>query len=250
MAGDDGPLGSATPVATSATLGSGEQAIDELREFAGKVFGTDFDPDSVIGETRQTVEEACSEINYLLPIPDARCRGRPHRSGRRRAAFCTDIDDSTPIDDVVVLGERLPPTHSPEPCSPPSATDPDPGPTPLTDIVAFAPNWGRSLMTGEADQVERALAQYLRLLSIARRRDGERLRPLFTVEVQLWIREVSRLLRTRLGDTHRSDGSTRRVVDEDLDDSEPGSRAPRHLLPPLRHVGLDGPRIGGQRRLR
>src|SRR5690606_18376822 len=70
MADDDGPLGTATPVATSATLGSGTAAVESLCGFATKVFGRKFSPDAVIGESRRTVEETCGEINYLLPIPD------------------------------------------------------------------------------------------------------------------------------------------------------------------------------------
>ena len=64
------PLGNATPVATSATLGTGASAGEELAEFAGKVFGVDFPPESVIGERRQSVDEACKPVNYELPIPN------------------------------------------------------------------------------------------------------------------------------------------------------------------------------------
>ena len=64
------PLGAATPVATSATLGAGASAGAELAEFAGKVFGVEFPPESVIGESRQSVDEACEPVNYELPIPD------------------------------------------------------------------------------------------------------------------------------------------------------------------------------------
>jgi ATP-dependent helicase YprA (DUF1998 family) len=69
MAAPGRPLGGAVPVATSATLGTGAGAVTELRDFAGKVFGTDFDDASVIGETRQTAEEACGITDYRLPHP-------------------------------------------------------------------------------------------------------------------------------------------------------------------------------------
>ena len=49
------PLGIITPVATSATLGGGDAA--PMAVFANTVFGGGFDVDSVIGETRQTIDE-------------------------------------------------------------------------------------------------------------------------------------------------------------------------------------------------
>ncbi len=78
MAGPNGPLGSAAPVATSATMSSDRSGEADLLEFAGKVFGVDFDAESVIGETRQTVDEACGPVDYDLPHPfDRGCaRGR------------------------------------------------------------------------------------------------------------------------------------------------------------------------------
>jgi ATP-dependent helicase YprA (DUF1998 family) len=62
----DGPLGSAAPVATSATLGTGADALDELRSFAGKVFGTEFAPDSP--DRRRSV------LGHRLPVVDSRHR--------------------------------------------------------------------------------------------------------------------------------------------------------------------------------
>ncbi|GAA2489571.1 DEAD/DEAH box helicase [Nocardia seriolae] len=50
------PLGKITPVATSATLGSGEEPTAML-EFAHTVFGDVFPRDTLIGETRRTAEE-------------------------------------------------------------------------------------------------------------------------------------------------------------------------------------------------
>lgn len=46
-----------TPVATSATLGDGEDAAGAMLEFAGTVFGTGIGPDAVITETRVPLEE-------------------------------------------------------------------------------------------------------------------------------------------------------------------------------------------------
>lgn len=51
------PLGRITPVATSATLGSGEKATDEVLSFAHTIFGEKFSPDAVIRETTLAMEQ-------------------------------------------------------------------------------------------------------------------------------------------------------------------------------------------------
>ncbi|WP_395155595.1 DEAD/DEAH box helicase, partial [Ilumatobacter sp.] len=198
----DRPLGSAAPVATSATLGTGADALDELRSFAGKVFGTEFARDSVIGETRQTVEEACSDIDYLLSIPDIdELADVGDDVDAIAAAFCRqehiegDAEpDTVDVTDVVHLGDRLlkhPLTRAVLASVGEQARS---WPDALTEINTRAPTWGRAAMTRPAD-VEQALGRFIWLLSLARREQAERLRPLFLVEVQLWVREVSRLLR-------------------------------------------------------
>jgi hypothetical protein len=68
-------------------------------------------------------------------------------------------------------------------------------PSAVKEILERAPQWGRTYQV-DHESVERALAQYLWLLSEARRRGAAGPVPLFGVEIQLWIREVSRLLRT------------------------------------------------------
>ncbi|MBM7245183.1 DEAD/DEAH box helicase [Rhodococcus fascians] len=67
------PLGRITPVATSATLGSKAEPTAML-SFARTVFGEQFDPDAVIGETRLTATEWLSDRDVSLdrlyePIP-------------------------------------------------------------------------------------------------------------------------------------------------------------------------------------
>jgi ATP-dependent helicase YprA (DUF1998 family) len=92
MAEPGRPLGSATPVATSATLGTGDTASAELADFAGKVFGVEFPPESVIGETRQTVDEACKPVDFTLPIPDAAEVALLSDLDDVAVAFCVDPD--------------------------------------------------------------------------------------------------------------------------------------------------------------
>ncbi|WP_232623111.1 DEAD/DEAH box helicase [Corynebacterium amycolatum] len=45
------PLGKITPVATSATLGSGEKATEEILHFAHTIFGEKLSPDAIVRET-------------------------------------------------------------------------------------------------------------------------------------------------------------------------------------------------------
>lgn len=234
MATPDAPLGSAAPVATSATLGTGAQAVDELCEFAGKVFGTQFERDAVIGETRQTVDEACSAINYELSTPEvADVVDAGDDLDAIAAAFCrretldsdTAGDDELDPRDVVTLGERLLEHPLTRAVLAAVGNTSRSWPDALAEINTRTPNWGRSSMRNPA-AVEAALSRYLWLLSLARRTQGERRRPLFAVDVQLWVREVSRLLRTVSATPHF------RWVDTASDD-DPSSDDPTVSLPEL-----------------
>ena len=62
--------GSVAPVATSATLGDSAGGAEPLREFAETVFGRPFEPDAVIGERRETVDDCCKPVDCDLPVPD------------------------------------------------------------------------------------------------------------------------------------------------------------------------------------
>jgi replicative superfamily II helicase len=193
MATPEYPLGAATPVATSATLGSGSGSTDALREFAGRVFGADFDPEAVIGEFRQTAEEACGAIDYTLPTP--------------RVEDVAEIDELDPdaIDAIVAaftgrtdavgpeeLGDILKRHHLTRSLLAACGDRSRSWDEVRTGIVARLPDWGPAAQADPA-AVDLALARFVALLSIARRARG---RPLFPIEVQLWIREVSRLLRS------------------------------------------------------
>jgi hypothetical protein len=188
------PLGDVTPVATSATLGSGTADTAAMREFAGRVFGAPFDERAVIGEDRQTPEEACDTIDYLLPIPDP---ADVPEAGDDLDALAAAFTGSPKVLDVFELGEIL--ARHPLTRAVLGAVG-DRSRTweeALDLVVTRAPSWGAALQLQSAS-VHRALASFLALVSIARRRDPHTgdASPLFAVEVQLWVREVSRLLRT------------------------------------------------------
>ena len=181
MATDAGPLGIATPVATSATLASDPGALAELREFAGKVFGSEFDEDAVIGETRQSVDEVCNDIDFYLEIPTDRRRARgrstPKRSQLPSAHALTltkqRANRRRRSTDVVALGEvllRHPLTRA---VLAAVGSRPRTWRDAVEEIVRNAPDWGRTYMTAPGE-VEKALGRFLWLISIARRDQGGR----------------------------------------------------------------------------
>ena len=188
------PLGPAVPVGTSATLGAGTESGEAMRAFAGRVFGVSFDETAVIGESRQTPDEACGAVDYMLPIPDiADVEGIAGDDLDALAAVFTG--QAAPFDPFT-LGDRL--LHHPLTRAVlAAASERSHAWSEAVEIVVTrAPNWGAAAQA-DPQAVDRTLARYLALMSLARRRgpDGQP-RPLFSVEVQLWVREVSRLLRT------------------------------------------------------
>lgn len=192
------PLGAITPVATSATLGSGAEGGPKLRAFAETVFGTPFDAASLVVEDRLSVEEWTAQ-----PRPSAGWAASPPP----RIPLLDEVSVAlagapTHADQVLVgmrlfvgtaylreadLGERLrahPITRAllrlaGTPCS-------------LDDLARdVEPGWAAG-GDERRDAARRAVALYLALLSQARTADGD---PLLGLDVQLWVREVSRLLR-------------------------------------------------------
>ncbi|WP_263165070.1 DEAD/DEAH box helicase [Streptomyces sp. SCSIO ZS0520] len=205
------PLGTITPVATSATLASGtdEDGVAKLLEVAAAVFGAEFTEDAIIGEARLTVDEflldeTITDPKFLpgsVPAPEA----------------LTVVPDPEPeseaLGDLVeaVLGAGT--RHL--------AKDPDAlggqlkknrltyavlsafdGQVRTYDEVldvmrrsgAYA--WDEAITT-RAQVAALALARFVALLSLARdpdAPDGE-LRPLVKIEVHQWARSVTRMLR-------------------------------------------------------
>ncbi len=191
------PLGDVTPVATSATLGTGTSSADSMREFAGRVFGCPFPPDSVIGEDRLSPEEVVADVDYGLPFPEA------------RDVLAVDLDDPlwlsqlaelfigkgnvSPIElGALLMRHSL--TRGVLAGASKGATLWDDA---LEAVIARIPSWGRHAQTDRAGAHE-ALTRFLALLSAARLTDPATTNevPLFNIEVQLWVREVSRLLRS------------------------------------------------------
>ncbi|MGZ9883993.1 DEAD/DEAH box helicase [Rhodococcus ruber] len=203
------PLGRVTPVATSATLGGGSRS-NELREFAETIFGTEFPPESLVTEVSLTAADVVPHVDFSLdipavevileaPMPDAAVEGSWEPLARavlepvgEQGAHAAPVDYADPV----AIGEVLR-THfltravidalSDEPLTPPDAV------TRITQTGVLA--WGVHNASRPVE-VQQALLKFLALLSLARIRDDHgSLRPLLNVQVQLWVRELTRMLR-------------------------------------------------------
>lgn len=191
------PLGDATPVATSATLGSGTSSSDHMREFAGRVFGCPFPPESVIGEDRLNAEEVVADVDYSLPFPEvaqvlAVNLNDPLWLGPLAELFVGDANLTVTELGAQLMRHSL--TRGVLAGADRVATEWDDA---LEAVIARIPTWGKHAQT-DRDGAHEALTRFLALLSVARLVDpvtGKEV-PLFNIEVQLWVREVSRLLRS------------------------------------------------------
>ena len=204
------PLGRITPVATSATLGGGTRS-EELRHFAETIFGTRFTPESLIVESSLSAADVVPHVDFGLEIPaveailaaltpDSSVAGSweplaravlepTAESGAHAAAV--DYSDPVQIGNVLrthFLTRAVIDALSGEPLSPSDA---------VVEITqAGVLPWGMHNSTKPLE-VQAALLKFLALMSVARIRDdrGE-LRPLVNIQVQLWVRELTRMLRS------------------------------------------------------
>jgi hypothetical protein len=201
-------LGRITPVATSATLGGGTRS-DELLKFAETIFGTVFDRDSLVVETALSAAEVVPEVNYELEIPSVDkilASALPDSSvpgswESLAQAVLQPHSDSAPDADIdyrdpVAIGEALR-THFLTRVVIDALRDRPLTPAEAVVQVAQAGvlPWGMHNSSRPAD-VQLALLKFLALLSVARVSDGQgALRPMISVQVQLWVRELSRMIR-------------------------------------------------------
>ncbi len=201
------PLGAITPVATSATLGS-KGDPEAMLQFAETVFGEKFDDAAVITETRMTVEDWCeagdepnaysvSEIaEDLLPtlayLEDAEEIEPTHLYHPAPEALWVKVDPiATAIaktlfrqvpDDLAYALRQHPLTREVLQYAMDAIS--------LSTLAEriFGPRtilWG-----GTLDAAEEYLSYFIALLSKLRAAEG---RSEITVEVHLWIREMSRV---------------------------------------------------------
>ncbi|MBX2831457.1 MAG: DEAD/DEAH box helicase [Rhodospirillales bacterium] len=197
-------------VGSSATLGVSEEAATELRQYAETIFGENFNAGSVIRESRKSPNEVFGEAEYVeRPDPamvhaalrEAEDLNQPNAA--RRLAECLFPDKSDPdlsfihegdpskISWRIELGARVLEHHLCQRALKIIAEHS--GPASLDELSA-----GLSqvrVLRGWEPADNRALAELvIALVAWARSGSEEAPRPLFNVRLQMWIREMSRMV--------------------------------------------------------
>lgn len=191
------------PVGTSATMSGGPETTSELLKFANKVFDQEFSSEALIHESRLSIPELFgnieadgmatlpSDLTNLLPAPQEEAEEHVRRVAH--AWFGPTINQIAPSPDDfrVALGQAV-------------------LPHPLTRTLLNITS--QRLLTWEMvcqslrsavpmlkerseAEIEAIVAQLLTMLSWSKRQVETRKLPLVSVQVQLWVREVRKLLR-------------------------------------------------------
>jgi ATP-dependent helicase YprA (DUF1998 family) len=191
------PLAGVAPVGTSATLGSAASSTGDMLDFAAKVFGVPFDATALVGEQRKTVAEVCPDIDFSLAVPDPAAVAAidldrdPEAGLDALARVFTGIG----FDDAQAVGDRLLRHNLTKQLLSVAADRPQRWEVAVRSIAERLPEWGR-VLPDDPGAVTASLERFVALVSQARgRTDDGGARPLFSVDVQVWIREVTRLLR-------------------------------------------------------
>lgn len=187
--------GMVCPVGTSATIG-GESAaaIEALRQFAEKLFGERFPPESVLTEERVDVATYLGSELGDFPIPADRDDLAPQPSEEpeayvgRQARMWLGDGSADPIVIAGVLRRHpflrllLGITRG--------------APRALDEVIAEAARLEPDVAAAVVARRSQALIEgFLALISAARVNDDGELRPFLTCQVHFWVRELTRLLR-------------------------------------------------------
>lgn len=176
-----------TCVGTSATLLSGLEGSEVLRKFAGRLFGVGFDKDSIIKESRETIDEVFFGVNTSF-------KDIPNDSDELEFKGDVSLDEYALKQSALWfkgsasgsydLGQKIL-SHS-------LAKD-------LLKALDGKPQTEEAVLK-ELDITSRQLYSFLSLIAHATKEvsfgASKRNIPLFFVRVQLWIRELRRLLST------------------------------------------------------
>ncbi|MFM9369908.1 DEAD/DEAH box helicase [Streptomyces sp. Da 82-17] len=196
------PLGTITPVATSATLASGTDAdgVRDLLTVATNVFGTAFTEDAIVGEDRQSVDEFIPDAKFLpgeVPFPEAITALPDPASGADALAALAEVVTGARLTDPVELGSALKRsrlTYAVLKAFDGNVRTYDE----ILDVMrrSGAKRWEEAITT-RPHLAALALARFVALLSVARDPEAPASisRPLVQVELHQWARSVTRLLR-------------------------------------------------------
>lgn len=197
-------------VGSSATLGSGEEAATELRRYAETIFGEPFDSGAVVRETRKTPNEVFGDPEYLdrpnpseilAALDEAEDLDQPNAARRLALCLFPDVEDTDlaflhagdPSDAGwrIALGARLLQHHLCQRVLKIIAENP--GPASLETIAAGLSHV--RVLRDWSPTDHHALAELVvALVAWARSGTVESPRPLFNVRLQVWVREMSRMV--------------------------------------------------------
>ncbi|MFE1930674.1 DEAD/DEAH box helicase [Streptomyces sp. NPDC059474] len=201
------PLGTITPVATSATLASGTDAegVRRLLSVATHVFGAEFTEEAIVSEDRLTVDEfmldeSISDARFLpgQATPPETLTALPDPASVPEAlADLAEAVTGSRTADPVVLGAALKRNRLTYAVL--TAFD---GTVRTYDEVldvmrrSGAKSWDKAITT-RPQVAALALARFVALLSVARDPEAPAAisRPLVQIEVHQWARSVTRILR-------------------------------------------------------
>ena len=224
-------------VGSSATLGTGDEAAGSLRTYANTIFGENFDETAVIRETRQTPNDVLPEAEYF------------------------DWPESATVDAALEAALLMPQAEAAfhlSQCLFPTSSDPDlkslhdgdpsdaswrlllgrlllehvaanrvirviaesSGPASL-EVIGEALGRVKALSTWSPESRMRLAELIVSLIAWARDGSESSLQPLFGVRIQLWIREMSRMVASLpnwLASGKRSEIVLKHANDMDLSD--------------------------------
>ena len=204
------PKGHLICVGSSATLGSGDEAATELRRYAETIFGEPFDERAVIRETRKTPNEVFGDPEYVdrpnadviqTALREAGELNQPEAAQRlARCLFPDETDpdfafvhEGDPSEPVwrIALGSHLLQHHICQRVLKIIAEHKGPA-----SFEALAIGLGQVRVLRDWSDLDRhALAELVvALVAWARSGEIENPRPLFSVRLQIWIREMSRMV--------------------------------------------------------
>ena len=183
------------PVGTSATVASEhEDTISELTRFAGEIFGVPFEREAVITEERLPLKDFLPGPPTFFNLPED-AKNLEEQPGetyetylqRMMAAWFGD-GQKTPTELAAALK-----THQFLQALLNTTQDQI---QPLDSVLKGLARWDPDFsLLDEKSQIS-LLSSFLALISHARVNDGGQTRPFLTLQVQLWVREMRRLMRT------------------------------------------------------
>jgi DEAD/DEAH box helicase domain-containing protein len=186
------------PVGTSATVASDQgDARQFLTDYAEQIFGVAFASDSVIGEDRLGVDDFFPEPTKYDSFPVdlaalAEISGESYDSYLQRqiAAWFSPSEELAEVD-AVTLAESLR-AHS---LLRALLTQLGSSILSLDELIGRLIRWDPSFGSYTRAEQGILLQSFLALVAHARVMEDGTLRPFLTCQVQLWVREISRLMR-------------------------------------------------------